>query len=94
VLKNLQRIENCVHNAFEKINYIHKCDMDATFLVAERYKSVQVYCNISNSSPSPYVDIKSFLQVSFFIKSARVYQDVYTCAYNVLTDILRPYFKK
>ena len=36
MLKSLQRIENCVHNAFEKVKYEHGIDADiVTFIHRE-----------------------------------------------------------
>lgn len=89
MLKNLQRIENCVFNAFEKIKYIHKCDIDVSIHVRKEHQCIRIYCDVIKSVPSPHVDY-----ISFVIKTARVYQDVYACAYNLFIVLLRPYFKK
>lgn len=89
MLKDLQRIENCVYNAFEKLRYNHKCDIDIAIYARNECQQVHVYCNILISHVLPRVECFSFV-----IKTARVYQDVYAYAYNVLSDILQPYFKQ
>lgn len=85
MLKNLQRIENCVYNAFEKIKYIH--DFDATIAVYARNEDngVRVYW---------FIVTAHMQRGTFLIKSARIYQEVYTYAYKAFTDITYPYFKK
>lgn len=85
MLKNLQRIENCVHNAFEKIKYIHGFDATIAVYARNENKCVRVQ----------WLIIAAHIQHgSFLIKSARIYEDVYAFAYKVLSDIMRPCFKK
>ena len=84
MLKNLQRIENCVYNAFEKIKELHK--YDAYIAVYTR--------NENNGVRVQWLIVATHMQHgSFLIKNARIYQDVYAYAYKLLTDITRPYFK-
>lgn len=85
MLKNLQRIQNCVYNAFEKVIYTH--NYDAVILVDawNEDKGVRVYWSIIGTHPQHGV---------YLLKNARTYQDVYAHAYKALTDIMRPYFKK
>lgn len=85
MLKNLQRIENCVYNAFEKIKELHKFDAYIAVYVLNEDNGVQVCWFI--------VGVHMF-RGSFLIKNARIYQDVYAYAYKLLSDITRPYFKK
>lgn len=89
MLKNLQRIENCVFNAFEKLKYDHKCDIDVGIHARKEYQCIRVYCDVIKPVPSPHVDY-----IAFVIRTARVYQDVYAYAYNLFNTLLRPYFKK
>lgn len=85
MLKNLQRIENCVHNAFEKIKELHKFDA---------YISVYVL-NEDNCARVCWFIVGAHMhRGSFLIKNARIYKDVYAYAYTLFTDIMRPYFKK
>lgn len=84
MLKNLQRIENCVFNAFEKIKQVHKYNADIIVYALNENGGVRVQWFI----------IAAHMQHgSFLIKNLRVYQDVYAYAYKLLTDITRPYFK-
>lgn len=85
MLKNLQRIENCVHNAFEKIKYIHNFDATIAVYALNEDKGVRICWFIVGAHVQ---------RGAFLINNARIYQDVYACAYKLLTDISRPYFKK
>lgn len=84
MLKILQRIENCIHNAFEKVKYEHAIDADlVTFIHVESDGILVRWFMLGRCANC----------ATFLIKNARVYQDVYAYAYKTFTDIVRPYFK-
>ena len=85
MLKSLQRIENCVHNAFEKVKYEHGIDADIVTFIHREDNNVLIRWFILGGC----TDCATFL-----IKNERTYQGVYTYAYRMFNYVLRPYFKK